>query len=154
MAKSRSIQELRDSVDSEMGCSDWVRIDQALINAFADATMDHQYIHVDPERAAAGPFGTTIAHGLLTLSLLPRMMESISYSPEGATLFVNYGFERVRFITPVKEGSEVRGRVVLREVSERNKGQWILKMEVTVEIRGGEKPAMVAEWLTMSLVGS
>ena len=154
MAKSRSIQELRDSVGSEMGCSDWVHIDQALINSFADATMDHQYIHVDPERATAGPFGTTIAHGLLTLSLLPLMMESISYSPEGATMFVNYGFDRVRFINPVKVGSDVRGRAVLSEVSERNKGQWMLKMEITVEIRDVEKPALVAEWLTMSLVDS
>ena len=154
MAKSRTLQELREAVGSEMGCSDWVRVDQALISAFADATKDHQYIHVDPERAAAGPFGTTIAHGQLTLSLLPHMMESVSYSPEGATMFVNYGFDRVRFITPVKVDSDIRGRVVLREVSERKPGQWMLKMEITVEIRGEEKAALVAEWLTMSLVNS
>lgn len=141
--------ELANHVGSEVGVSDWFTIDQDRINAFADATLDHQWIHVDPERAKATPWGTTIAHGYLTLSLLPHLLGEAGIRPEGTVMAINYGADRIRFLQPVKVDSSIRARSVLSEVTEKSPGQWLLKNTVTVEIQGEEKPAMVAETLSL-----
>ena len=130
-----------------MGVSSWLAIDQARIDEFADATDDHQFIHVDPDAAAKTPFGGTIAHGFLTLSLLSRMAADAMLVPEGIKLAVNYGFDRVRFLAPVKSGRRVRGRFTLDSIEEKAPGQWLLRHTVTVEIEGEAKPALTAQWL-------
>ncbi len=133
--------------------SDWVEVTQDMIDRFADATGDHQFIHVDPERAAATPFGGTIAHGFLTLSLMPLLMKQAPLPPiEGVRMGVNYGGNKVRFITPVRSGKRVRGHLKLLELAEKRPGQWQQTNEVTVEIEGEDKPAMIAEWITQIFV--
>lgn len=127
-------------------------IDQDRVNAFADATLDHQFIHVDLDRAAMTPFGGTIAHGFLTLSLLPHFLQSAAVPVEGTVMAINYGADKVRFLQPVKVGSRIRARAVLTSVDERRSGQWLLKETVTVEIEGEQKPAMVAEALMLYFV--
>ncbi len=141
--------ELAGRIGADLGASAWVEIDQDRIDAFADATLDHQFIHVDPERAAQTPFGTTIAHGFLTLSLLPHLMTDLTLVPEGTLMAINYGTDRVRFLAPVKVGSEVRARAKLVDATEKAPRQWLVKTEVTVEIKGEDKPALVAETLSM-----
>jgi acyl dehydratase len=143
------LDDLRSLVDTEIGVGDWFTVTQEQVNQFADATLDHQWIHVDPERAAAGPFGTTIAHGFLTLSLLVVLAPAIDIP--GMEMTINYGLDRVRFISPVPVGSRIRARTVLRDVHEAGGGIQT-KSEVTVEIEGQEKPALVAEWLGRSYV--
>ena len=138
-----SIDDLRAAVGTDLGTSDWVDIDQKRIDVFADATDDHQWIHVDPERAAAGPFGTTIAHGFLTLSLLPRLGEGLSHV-EGATMGVNYGLNKVRFPAPVPVGSRVRAHVRLLSVDDVPGGVQVVT-QVTIERESGDKPVCVAE---------
>ena len=142
-----SLDEIRARAGSEVGVSSWLTIDQARINAFADATDDHQFIHVDPAAAAQTPFGGTIAHGFLTLSLLSRMAAEGILVPEGVKMAVNYGFDRVRFLAPVKSGKRVRGRFTLDSIEEKAPGQWLLRHIVTVEIEGEDKPALTAAWL-------
>ncbi len=149
MATIVPASELATHVGTEVGVSDWFTIDQERINAFADATLDHQWIHVDPERAKATPWGTTIAHGYLTLSLLPYLLGEAGIRPEGTVMGINYGADRIRFLQPVKVNSAIRARAVLAEVTEKSPGQWLLKNTVTVEIQGEEKPAMVAETLSL-----
>ncbi len=144
-----SIDEIRAKVGTEIGVSGWLPIDQAAIDAFADVTQDHQFIHTDPEAAATTPFGGTVAHGFLTLSLLSRMAADAMLTPPGVKMGVNYGFERVRFIAPVRSGSRVRGRFILAEVEEKRDGQWRFVHQVTVEIEGEEKPALTADWIGM-----
>lgn len=139
------LEDLTHKINTELGVSDWFEIDQDRIDAFADATEDHQWIHVDEEKASAGPFGTTIAHGYLTLSLLPHLAPGLEL--EGVRMGVNYGLDKLRFITPVPSGSRIRMRSVLRDVKEVPGGVQI-KAEVTVELEGSEKPAAVAEALT------
>lgn len=141
-------------INKSLGESDWFQIDQARINAFADATLDHQFIHVDQEQARKTPFGTTIAHGYLTLSLLPHLQSSIAgfLMPTGMKMAMNYGFDKLRFMAPVKEGARVRAVPVLLEATEKREGQWLLKFQFTVEIEGEEKPALIAEWLLMYFV--
>lgn len=142
------IDELQAKIGTELGASDWFEIDQARIDAFADITEDHQYIHVDPERAAREtPFGGTIAHGYLTLSLLTHLVKDVLPIPEDATSQINYGLNRVRFLHPVRAGSRVRAVVKLRSVTERRKGQFMVEREVTVEIEGVDKPALIARTL-------
>lgn len=136
------MEDLAVRVGSEVGVGDWTTITQDQVNAFADATHDHQWIHVDHEKAAAGPFGTTIAHGFLTLSLIPAIAPALDV-PD-VRMAINYGLDRVRFITPVPVGSRVRARSVLRDVSE-VPGGIQLKTEITIELEGSEKPACVAE---------
>ena len=138
----------------DLGTSDWFQIDQARINAFADATLDHQFIHVNPEMAKATPFGTTIAHGYLTVSLLPYLQAHMPdmILPQGLKMGMNYGFDKLRFMAPVKNGKRVRARAKLLDASEKKPGQWLLKFEYTIEIEGEEKPALVAEWLLMYFV--
>jgi len=138
-----SIDGLRAAVGTDLGSSDWVDIDQKRIDLFADATDDHQWIHVDPERAAAGPFGTTIAHGFLTLSLLPHLGEGL-LDVEGATMGVNYGLNKVRFPAPVPVGSRVRAHVRLLSVDDVPGGVQVVT-QVTIEREGGDKPVCVAE---------
>ncbi len=137
------IAEVAAAVGQDLGTSDWLLIDQARIDAFADATEDHQWIHVDPERAAAGPFGTTIAHGYLTLSLLSGFYEQI-YTVEGISMAINYGLGKVRFPSPVPSGSRVRGATRLIKVTE-VAGGIQCTFETVVSIEGQEKPACVAE---------
>lgn len=136
---------------SEFGPSEWVVIDQARIDAFADATLDHQYIHVDAERAAETPFGGTIAHGYLTLSLLPHLTAGIRPMPENTVMAINYGLDRLRFLAPVKAGSAVRARATVTDITEKSPGQLLIKTAVTVEIRGEDRPALVAETLTLAV---
>lgn len=140
------VDDLRTAAGTEIGVSDWVTIDQAQIDLFAEATGDHQWIHVDPERAAAGPFGTTIAHGFLSLSLLSSLVAQV-YRVDGGKMGVNYGLNKVRFTSPVPVGSKVRGRIELVDVSDATGGVQLTN-KVTVEIEGAERPALVAEWLT------
>ena len=142
-----SLEEIRARVGNEVGTSSWLTIDQHRIEEFADATEDRQFIHVDPEAAAKTPFGGTIAHGFLTLSLLSRMAAEATFIPEGVKMAVNYGFDRVRFLSPVKSGKRVRGRFALDSIEEKAPGQWLLRHNVTVEIEGEDKPALTAVWL-------
>ena len=139
-----------------MGVSEWITVDQARIDAFADITEDRQFIHVDPEAAKATPFGGTIAHGFLTLSLLSRMSFDGVAPLEGVVMGVNYGFDKVRFLAPVPSGARVRARFKLLGADDKgaNGGvaRWLLKHEVTVEIEGEEKPALIAEWIGMIFV--
>ncbi|MDD1022898.1 MaoC family dehydratase [Pseudomonas sp. TNT2022 ID1048] len=146
------VAELKDYVGKELGRSAWLTIDQERINLFAEATGDFQFIHVDPVKAAKTPFGTTIAHGFLTLSLIPKLMEDILVLPEGLKMVVNYGLDSVRFIQPVKVDSKVRLKVELTDVTEKKPGQWLLKATVTLEIDGEEKPAYIAEPLSLCFV--
>ncbi|WP_258909621.1 MaoC family dehydratase [Pseudomonas putida] len=146
------VTELSQHVGKELGRSAWLKIDQQRINLFAEATGDFQFIHVDPEKAAKTPFGGTIAHGFLTLSLIPKLIEDILVLPEGLKMVVNYGLDSVRFIQPVKVNSQVRLKVDLAEVVEKKPGQWLLKAIATLEIEGEEKPAYIAESLSLCFV--
>ncbi|NWL21627.1 MaoC family dehydratase [Pseudomonas umsongensis] len=146
------VAELKDYVGKELGCSEWLTIDQERINLFAEATGDFQFIHVDPAKAAQTPFGSTIAHGFLSLSLIPKLMEDILVMPEGLKMVVNYGLDSVRFIQPVKVDSKVRLKVELSEVTEKKPGQLLLKAIATLEIEGVDKPAYVAESLSLCFV--
>lgn len=146
----------QDAVGKERGTGEWMEISQELINQFADVTQDHQFIHIDPEKAKATPFGTTIAHGFLTLSLLTHLGKGIddpNADPAryaGMVMGVNYGFDKVRFISPVKVGSRIRAHAELSKVEQ--KGSAIqMTRTFTVEIEGEEKPALVADWITRSV---
>ncbi len=138
-----NLAEFVAAAGSQLGPTEWMEITQDRVNLFAEATDDHQWIHVDPERAAAGPFGGTIAHGLLTLSLLPHFMHQL-YRVDNVALAINYGYNKVRFITPVKVGANVRAGAVISKVDELD-GAVQATMTVTVEIEGSEKPAAVVE---------
>ncbi|HEY0625400.1 MAG TPA: MaoC family dehydratase [Allosphingosinicella sp.] len=142
-----SLDDIRTKVGSEIGVSPWIEISQGHINTFADVTGDHQFIHVDPAAAAQTPFGGTVAHGFLTLSLLSQMAASVMYVPETLKMAVNYGFEKVRFIAPVRTGKRVRGRFTLASMEEKKPGQWQFLHNVTVEIEGEERPALTADWI-------
>jgi len=145
--------ELADHLGREVGVTDWFQVNQDRINRFAEATEDFQYIHIDPERAAQTPFGATIAHGFLTLSLLSMFSNnSGGIKLQGAVMGINYGLDKVRFINPVRVGSNIRARFTLLEASEKQPGRYLLKHAVTVEIEGEEKPALIAEWLGMTVI--
>jgi acyl dehydratase len=147
-----SIDEIKARIGEEIGVSDWILIDQPRIDAFADVTDDHQFIHVDPAAAAATPFGGTIAHGFLTLSLLSRMAADAMLRPDNIKMGVNYGFEKVRFLTPVRSGKRVRGRFRLAAFDEKRPGQYHFIHEVVIEIEGDDKPALMAQWIGMIFV--
>ncbi len=135
-------------VGKEIGVSPWHLIDQKRIDAFAETTEDHQFIHVDPDRAAREtPFGGAIAHGFLTMSMLSVFNYEVIPKIEGATMGVNYGFDRLRFISPVRAGSRIRGRFVLTEAKMRSANELMSRTGVTVEIEGADKPALVADWI-------
>lgn len=150
MSREISLDAYRALLGQELGVSRWFTIDQARIDAFADVTEDHQFIHVDPARAAATPFGGTVAHGFLSLSMLAAMAFDAQPSIAGRAMAVNYGFDRVRMLTPVRSGARVRGRFVLREIIDRGPKEIMTKSEATVEIDGSPKPALVAEWIGIS----
>jgi acyl dehydratase len=139
--------ELQGLIGQEVGVSKWFEISQARIDAFADCTEDHQFIHVDPEAAKATPFGGTIAHGFLTLSLASAMSYDAVAPLDGVVMGVNYGFDKLRFLSPVKAGKRVRGRFVLAEAKLRKPKELQSRTNVTVEIEGEEKPALVADWI-------
>ncbi len=147
-----SLDQIRSRVGEEVGVSGWLIVDQARIDAFADATEDRQFIHVDPQAAAQTPFGGTVAHGFLSLSLLSRMAAEATLLPDGLQMAVNYGFDRVRFLAPVKSGKRVRGRFVLDSADEKAPGQILMRHTVTVEIEGEDKPALTAEWLGLMFI--
>ena len=137
-----------DLVGKEIGLSAWHTVDQSRIDAFADVTEDHQFIHIDPERAAREtPFGATIAHGFLTMSLLSVFSYEALPKIEGATMGVNYGFDKLRFVSPVRAGSRVRGRFTLTEAKMRGPNELLSRTSVSVEIEGEAKPALAADWL-------
>ena len=150
MMKVINPSEIDSVIGTEVGVSDWILIDQDRINKFADATMDHQFIHVDPEQATP-VFGSTIAHGFLSLSLVAGIPfdQEIGFVLEGTKMGLNYGLDKVRFLSPVPVDSEVRIRMKCIDISEKNPGQYLAKTEVTMEIKGIEKPAFVAETLSM-----
>ena len=145
--------ELQSLIGTEVGVSSWIEIDQARIDAFAEVTNDHQFIHVNPELAKQTPFGTTIAHGFLTLSLASGMSYEAVAPLEGVVMGVNYGFDKLRFLAPVPVNSKVRGRFKLLSAEDKGGGRWLIKHELTVEIEGSDKPALIAEWLGMQMVG-
>ena len=147
-----SLAEIRSRVGEEVGISTWLTIDQSRIDQFADATEDRQFIHVDPGAAGRTPFGGTIAHGFLSLSMLSRMAAEGMLVPDDIKMAVNYGLDRVRLIAPVKSGKRIRGRFRLDSVEEKAAGQLLLRHTVTVEIEGEEKPALTAEWLGLIFV--
>ena len=147
-----SLEDVRSRIGQEVGVSSWLTVDQSRIDAFADATEDHQFIHVDPEAAAAAGFGGTIAHGFLSLSLLSRMAAEGMLIPDSVKMALNYGFDRVRFLAPVKSGKRVRGRFTLDSVEEKAPGQYLMRHTVTVEIEGEDKPALTAQWLGLIFV--
>ena len=140
---------LRALVGQEVGVSDWLTVDQALINAFAEVTADRQWIHVDANRARAeSPYGSTIAHGFLTLSLLVHLTEDTMLVPKEMTLTMNYGFDKIRFLSPVKTGSRVRAKTSIGDVTDKETGV-LIKQVIEIEIEGSDKPALICEWLTM-----
>ena len=144
--------ELQSRVGQQVGVSRWFEVSQARIDAFADCTEDRQFIHVDPEAAQTTPFGGTIAHGFLTLSLASAMSYDAVAPLEGAVMGINYGFDRLRFLAPVRAGSRIRGRFRLLSAEDKGAGRWLLKHEITVEIEGEDKPALIAEWLAMQVM--
>ena len=144
-----NFEEIKARIGTEIGVSDWISIDQKAIDTFADVTGDHQFIHVDPAAAAQTPFGGTVAHGFLTLSLLSQMAAGVMLIPPTIKMAVNYGFEKVRFIAPVRSGKRVRGRFTLVSIEEKRPGQWQFLHHVIVEIEGEEKPALTADWIGM-----
>ena len=147
-----TLDEIRNRIGEETGVSSWLTIDQPRIDAFADATEDRQFIHVDPAAAAQTPFGGTIAHGFLSLSLLSRMAAEAMLLPDGLKMAINYGLDRVRFLAPVRSGRRVRGRFTLDSIEEKAPGQLLMRHTVTVEIEGEDKPALTAIWLGLIFV--
>lgn len=146
------IDDIRAKVGQELGRSEWLAVDQSRIDQFAECTGDHQFIHVDPDKAKLTPFGGTIAHGFLSLSLIPMLMDKIMVMPNGLKMAVNYGLDSLRFVQPVKTGSKVRLALSLVDATEKNPGQWLLKTKAVLEIEGQDKPAYVAEPLTLCFV--
>jgi acyl dehydratase len=147
-----SLEEIRARLGEDIGVSSWLTVDQDQIDAFAEATEDRQFIHTDPAAAAQTPFGGTIAHGFLSLSLMSRMGSEVFLAPEGVKMALNYGLDRVRFLVPVKAGKRVRGRFTLDSVEEKAPGQILMRYTVTVEIEGEDKPALTAQWLGLLFV--
>ena len=147
--KIATLAEAQQLVGQDLGVSDWKLIDQKMIDAFADVTGDHQFIHVNPDLAKQTPFGGTIAHGFLSLSLIASMMPENALVLDGIKMGVNYGFEKVRFLQPVKSGKRVRARHKLLAVEDKGHGRHLTRTEVTIEIDGEAKPALIAEWLGM-----
>lgn len=145
--------KLPDWVGKETGTSQWIVVDQSRIDGFADVTEDHQFIHVDPQKAAETEFGGTIAHGFLSLSLLAAMVEEGMLKVADVKLGLNYGFDKIRFLQPVRSGARIRGNFTLAEATEKAPGRWLLGYDVRVEIEGEENPALVARWLVMQVTG-
>ena len=146
-------EEMENQVGVSLPAGEWFEIDQARINTFADCTEDHQFIHLDEEAAAQTPFGGTIAHGFLTLSLLTKLCAENGIYPEGIVMGVNYGLDKVRFLNPVRAGKRVRAHTEIVSVDRKDANRFLVKQAVTVEIEGEDTPAVYAEWLGMSITG-
>lgn len=145
-----ALNEMTPLIGTEIGISDWIEVDQPMIDAFAEVTHDHQWIHVDPDRARAEtPYGGTIAHGFLTLSLASRFVYDCFQPRPGQAMGINYGFNKLRFLAPVPAGSRVRGRFVLNAIRKRSAAELLREVCLTIEIEGRDTPALVAEWLGM-----
>jgi acyl dehydratase len=142
-------QQMPETIGYSSEPTSWFTVTQDQINSFADCTHDHQFIHCDPEKAAATPFGTTIAHGFLTLSMIAHFAKEFSVLIEGTTMGVNYGFDKVRFLSPVKVGSRIRAITSVKDITEKKTGQVLIKYDVSIEIENDPNPALVAEWLGM-----
>lgn len=153
-SKTIKASELPNLAGTELEPSPWLEITQERVNQFADATNDHQFIHVDPEKATQTPFGGPIAHGFLSLSLLSHLNEQVSVFPENLVMGVNYGSDKVRYLMPVRVGKRIRSRQKILEVDEKKPGQWLMKTAVTVEIEDEETPALIAEILSMLIVSN
>ena len=148
-----SPQDLAEKVGETIGTSEWVEMSQERINQFAEATGDHQFIHVNEEAAKMTPFGGTIAHGFLTLSMIPYLTQKSDVPrPDGIKMAVNYGGNKTRFLNPVKSGKRIRGHWKLLGMEEKRPGQWQHTVEITIEIEGEEKPALICEWMSMFYV--
>jgi len=143
------LQEIQEHIGKEIFVSDWTQVTQDQINQFADSTKDHQWIHVDKEKAAAGPFGTTIAHGFLTLSHLPFFSYQVPLKMKGSKMSINYGLDKVRFLNPVVSGAKIRDRITLKSLEEKPGNRLLISQVHTIEIEGQEKPACIAESLGM-----
>ena len=141
--------EMIDAVGTKFEPGEWLEVSQDRINTFADCTEDHQFIHIDEEKAAQTPFGGTIAHGFLTLSLLAKLVEGNGIMPENVMMGINYGFDKVRFLAPVRAGKRVRANVEITDVDRKDDNRFLIKQSVSVEIEGEETPALVADWLSM-----
>lgn len=152
MSKTMKGSDMPSLVGKELEPSPWIEITQERVNQFADATNDHQFIHVDPGKAAQTPFGGPIAHGFLSLSLLSYLNAQSAILPEGLVMGVNYGSDKVRYLAPVRVGKRIRSRQTILEVSEKKPGQWLVKTAVTVEIEGESTPALIAEILSLYIV--
>jgi acyl dehydratase len=152
MPEPISLEQYRRLVGEQIGVSRWFLIDQVRIDRFAVVTDDQQFIHVNPDAAARTPFGGTIAHGFLSLSLLSAMAASALPTVIGTAMGMNYGFDKVRLLNPVRSGKRIRGAFVLKDFRERSSGQWQSTMAVTVEVELEDKPALVADWLTLSIL--
>lgn len=146
-------EEMLNAVGTKFEPSAWIEVTQERINTFADCTEDHQFIHIDEEAAKNTPFGGTIAHGFLTLSLLSKMAEGNGIVPENVVMGINYGFDKVRFLTPVRAGKRVRSHAEISDVSTKDGSRFLTKQTISVEIEGEDNPALVAEWLTMVVAG-
>jgi acyl dehydratase len=152
MATEITVSELKDKIGEEISVGNWLEMTQERINQFAECRGDHQWIHVDLDKAAKGPFGMPIAHGYLTLSLLPALQSDVRFTIKGAQMGINYGLNKVRFLTPVPVGSRIRTRAVLSNVEEKEGGRILFTYTHTIEIEGVAKPACVAETLSMVYV--
>lgn len=153
MTKILNPDSLSAEIGTETGVSDWFEVTQENVNTFAQVTHDHQFIHVDPKRSAETPFGGTIAHGFYTLSLLSHFAENgCGVTMEGAKMGVNYGCDKLRFLHPVRVGSRIRARSVLTSAIEKNPGQFLITQTMSVEIEGVDKPALIADWLTLVFI--
>jgi len=145
--------EFLSFIGHKMEQGEWYEISQQRINDFADCTDDHQFIHIDPEAAAKTPFGGTIAHGFLTLSLLSKIATGNGVAPEGVVMGINYGFDKVRFLKPVRAGKRVRANVEILDITAKDDNRFLIKQGISVEIEGEDTPALVAEWLSMVITG-
>lgn len=141
--------EMVKAIGTKFEPGPWITVDQQRINTFADCTEDHQFIHVDEAAAKNTPFGGTIAHGFLSLSLLSKMVEGNGIIPENIVMGLNYGFDKVRFLAPVRAGKRIRANVTVADVTRKDDSRFLIKQSISVEIEGEETPALVAEWLTM-----
>ena len=147
-----TLDQFLNSVGSKSEPGRWFLMNQGRIDAFADCTEDQQFIHIDQEAAKQTPFGTTIAHGFLTLSMLAKMAEDVLVAPEGLVMGMNYGFDKVRFLAPVRSGKRVRCHSEIAKIEQKDDKRFLVTQAITVEIEGEEKPALIAEWLNMLFV--
>jgi acyl dehydratase len=146
-------EKMLDEIGTKFEPGEWIELSQDRINTFADCTEDHQFIHVDEEAAKNTPFGGTIAHGFLTLSLLAKMAEGNGVIPENVVMGLNYGFDKVRFLAPVKSGKRIRAHAEVADITRKDDNRFLVKQAISVEIEGEETPALIAEWLTMVVAG-